>query len=1629
MDRLDGAEQRGCRASSWRQQLDARAGGGETRRAKATEEESEELEALQEAKRLRESLHSACKSLQCLPNDERWAQGLADLGGQILLQLSSIGELSASIQAEEAALEADRAPRSLEELQEEDAAAEAEVYQARYASAMVRLHQEAYQQSTLQQEVAELRSHLRSEDVVNEHLTTTCRHLSEALADSRSREQEMTAEVHAAVTAEVSRQPSASSVLQALLPDSDKEATKGSASQLLAATLRALAAAQRRAAAHEAAAAAWRRLAATSPALKCAPRTTSRKGRAEGPSSEPGSKPVTLALSGRLEAYVSQLGAQLREGHAVRQRAALSVPGPSNAQEGRKATERQLEVWRKELFKTCAAWLPERHSDQLATARELALEVEVEELAGRYQASQDRLALLSQPSHARFAPSCQRSRQQVSALESQLSHTQRELQAVLARVAELEAELERAEAAKASEAQRSQKDAQQICPALVSLADQLQQMSDARKRSQSGSLVLEDLAKTKRWCEQVQADLQQANLSELNTSDLDGSVLGMSHDSTGSSSAVLHRVEALLGVQHELYQGYRNVTREIHELQLKKQAQEHRLSELRRSQERQQLQLQQREAQEEQLLQKQLDARRKQLEECQKADRWRGEAEEVAAGEATLRAAATRDQRLTEAATAEMAELAQAPMLPALQTAPPGSEVRRALAELRFQLGTVQGQLQSGAVRGARLAAELAAAQHRGAELRRRGAAEEAEVEELKQEVHALSLASSAACERRDAETRLEESEEEMEQVRGQFQHTSKACQELAEGLRAARGQAREEQRVAEELENRSNFLESALHRAEARLHTQDRRFKQEREEWHRKLRALQQSEANMIRDSASELHEASALKQKEAEAETLAGERAELEAEARRLSSELELAKRQGAMQAKEAEAAARAAQRDEEVLLKEISSARGRITAMAKEIDRLREAKPPSGGMQLSASSQDLRAQRSEQAKTKQVQRLLAQEEKQEAGLKEKISASKTSAVDLRERVKEAEQRLRTSREDVERKKALVAALQKRCQEDAQQSSEEMHLEEESARALQQTRRDLARKEAAIKHLQSEAEEAKAEPESESGVSTAGAKLKAEMSEKDQALHHAEAKLQLVKVRLAEQMSSAKRLSMSSGSFPLRSNLRRSQQSWTETSLHSASLDASRNSDVLALEQELSGILEAGSLSSWEESAVRESLEILNLQPKARIRAKEKRKKVKKSEKLRKEREAAQAAKAAKAEAKAKEKEAKAARAPPGQAKRGRPRKAPLAPQGVAESEPGDSQEQASQQIEDPALSAPRRPTLLEVPSTPIDQLPPLEGLAPEEVQRLSRQEPSVEPGASCGPPPSCVTAFASLMRYVTEDLPAETSARRNAVAKVARHLGTHLPLQDVNQLLRQVQLQMMEKSGLSASRLAPAKAAQVEAMPAEGPELGLLPGVEPETESLKAVCKFIERHPLSGSRDSMKDFRTFVAELVSVESPEWQAAWQLGLGKLPDQERDRANLMLVTTMLAFSTDPDADRRERLSKALADFVRSHKVKLRTLEEAVVDAVDQVQGCFRYLSELEQVISSLLAYLYPAASNAGYGWRRPGWSFADWMRMVEKLLGRLEETAAVELLERTLYLLEASWLWKLSKMSTEIHC
>ena len=455
------------------------------------------------------------------------------------------------------------------------------------------------------------------------------------------------------------------------------------------------------------------------------------------------------------------------------------------------------------------------------------------------------------------------------------------------------------------------------------------------------------------------------------------------------------------------------------------------------------------------------------------------------------------------------------------------------------------------------------------------------------------------------------------------------------------------------------------------------------------------------------------------------------------------------------------------------------------------------------------------------------------------------------------------------------------------------------------------------------------------------------------------------------------------------------------------------------------------------------------------ARIRAKEKRKKVKKAEKLRAKRQAEQAEKAAEKAAKRPPKRPDEEPPLPGsevKRKRGRPKKiqpeaapqtpqvpeTPAAPEVLGAETPeiaGNLPErnlvslnedrvpdQALERITmpgTPETAAPRRPNL-EVPMTPPEDLPqpgpsPLED---ESFQvRLSQKAPLDGPA-----PPPCVTAFAALVRHVAYELPSSSSARDNAISKVARSLATTLGLPELNFLLREVQLEMMERSGLSRTARSKVFAADATKGPAFTLAWSLDKDLEQrdnvELQQVKAVCKtMVESGPFGQGLEEVQRFQrcsVFIIELLKViESPEsWQVAWQhLGLHQLSEEERDEFSLTMVTTMLALSASDDCS--EQLSQALAALVRSHKIKLRVFIEAVNDAVGQIGES--ELLELMQVLSSLLAALYPAfTSNSRYGWCRPGWLFKDWMRMVETLLGNMEESCGVELLEQSLTLLEA---------------
>ncbi|CAE8620520.1 unnamed protein product, partial [Polarella glacialis] len=261
---------------------------------------------------------------------------------------------------------------------------------------------------------------------------------------------------------------------------------------------------------------------------------------------------------------------------------------------------------------------------------------------------------------------------------------------------------------------------------------------------------------------------------------------------------------------------------------------------------------------------------------------------------------------------------------------------------------------------------------------------------------------------------------------------------------------------------------------------------------------------------------------------------------------------------------------------------------------------------------------------------------------------------------------------------------------------------------------------------------------------------------------------------------------------------------------------------------------------------------------------------------------------------------------------------------------------------------------------PGTPQDLLPELETLPPEEPTSAAAQDAPAEPP---GPPPApCSVALAAWLRHSTEELPRDSSARENAIGKVATHLGTRLKLEDLNVFLREVQLRVLEKRGNSRSSrpfVRSIKASSVfDAKPGnvpnrDAPRTGVQSYTAPEDPFMprvRALCRDMrDRWPVLGKdgRLAMGNLRRFLRELLAIagNALHWEVAWQyMGLGTLPDEERDQAGLILVDVLLELVSEFPAC-TDRAAAAIADLSRSFRLKLRTVETAVRELVLRVGG------------------------------------------------------------------------------------
>lgn len=120
-------------------------------------------------------------------------------------------------------------------------------------------------------------------------------------------------------------------------------------------------------------------------------------------------------------------------------------------------------------------------------------------------------------------------------------------------------------------------------------------------------------------------------------------------------------------------------------------------------------------------------------------------------------------------------------------------------------------------------------------------------------------------------------------------------------------------------------------------------------------------------------------------------------------------------------------------------------------------------------------------------------------------------------------------------------------------------------------------------------------------------------------------------------------------------------------------------------------------------------------------------------------------------------------------------------------------------------------------------------------------------------------------------------------------------------------------------------------------------------------------------------------------------------------------------------------AKKPESLGKIIAELLRGHRVKTKSIEESVASA-------YKGLKDEHFNLADFLFAIFPRGPTSPWGWSRIGWGWQEWWKLVEGTLSPLEELAAfdslIQLLERIaqegkIPLVEQPQLWTEKRLAS----
>lgn len=136
------------------------------------------------------------------------------------------------------------------------------------------------------------------------------------------------------------------------------------------------------------------------------------------------------------------------------------------------------------------------------------------------------------------------------------------------------------------------------------------------------------------------------------------------------------------------------------------------------------------------------------------------------------------------------------------------------------------------------------------------------------------------------------------------------------------------------------------------------------------------------------------------------------------------------------------------------------------------------------------------------------------------------------------------------------------------------------------------------------------------------------------------------------------------------------------------------------------------------------------------------------------------------------------------------------------------------------------------------------------------------------------------------------------------------------------------------------------------------------------------------------------------------DWVAAWQAMVIPM-DRQCDALHKFLNMTFMQ-TEDPD-----RAPMVVAELVKSHKVKMRSMEEVLTAFGHNLDGITAMNEDAWHIYAKFLVNLFPKPAGSGWGWSRVGWNWISWWQFVEKCTQTLESAQAFDVIALILRLIQ----------------